>query len=66
MEWSTEEMKVLKILAYRQVKRFSHAKNKEAIRRCVEEGLEVSGPSTLEIPLAVHRLIIRGISHFTG
>jgi hypothetical protein len=53
-------------IAYRQIKRFSHAKNKEAVRRYVAERLVIAGPSALEVPLAVHELIIRGISHFAN
>jgi hypothetical protein len=66
MESNTGEVKGLKLLAYRQIKRFSHARNKEAIRRFVGEGVDLSGPSVLEIPLSVHHLINRGVSHFTG
>jgi hypothetical protein len=64
--WTTEEVQGLKMLAYRQIKRYSHAKNKEAIRQYIDEGLDLSGPSVLEIPLSLHQLISRGIFHFTG
>jgi hypothetical protein len=66
MEWNTEGVKGLKLLACRQIKRLSHARNKEAIHRFVEEGLDLGGPSVLEIPLSVHQLINRGVSYFTG
>jgi hypothetical protein len=56
----------LKSYAYRTMKYFSHCKNKEAIRGYVEERFDVTGPSILEIPLAVDQLIWRDISHFTG
>jgi hypothetical protein len=34
----------LRMFAYRQIKRFSHAKRKDAIRRYVDEGLMGTGP----------------------
>jgi hypothetical protein len=66
MKWNTEEVKGLKLLVCRQMKRFSQARNKEAILRFVEEGLDQSGPLILEIPLSMHQLINRGICHFIG
>jgi hypothetical protein len=59
MEW-------VRTYAFRQIKRFSHAKDKDAVLQYVGERLDVTGPSALEIPLAVYQLIARGISHFTN
>lgn len=52
--------------AYRQIRRFSHTKNKEGVRTYVDAHLNISGPSALDVPVAVHELIIRGIRHFTN
>jgi hypothetical protein len=56
----------LRTYAFRQFKRFSHAKDKDAILQYTRERLDVTGSSALEIPLAVHQLIVRGILHFTN
>jgi hypothetical protein len=52
--------------ACRQIRRFSHAKNKEAVSRYVDERLDIRGPSALDVPVAVHGLIARGISYFAN
>jgi hypothetical protein len=51
----------LKHYAISQMGNFSHARDGKAIREYVESHFDVSGPSTLEIPLGVHHLISRGI-----
>jgi hypothetical protein len=55
--WTIEAVEWLRIYAFRQIKRFSHAKDKDAILQYIAERLDVTGPSALEIPLAVHQLI---------
>jgi hypothetical protein len=64
--WTSEAVGWLRTYAFRQIKRFSHAKDKDAILQYIGERLDVIGLSALEIPLAVHQLIPRGISHFTN
>jgi hypothetical protein len=60
-----EEVEWLTKYAYTQIKRFSHTKDKNGLLRYVK-GLDVRGPSALDIPLSVHQFIARGISHFVG
>jgi hypothetical protein len=64
--WTGEAAEWLRIYALRQIKRFSHAKDRDAILQYIGERPDVIGPSALEIPLALHQLIARGISHFTN
>jgi hypothetical protein len=58
--WNGSEVRRLN-----KIKRFWHSRNKDAIRGYVDERLDVTGLLALDIPLAVHQLIARGISHFT-
>jgi hypothetical protein len=55
----------LKIYLIRPIKRFSHPADKDAIGWNVSEHFDPTGPSSLDIPLAVHLLISRGIDVFT-
>jgi hypothetical protein len=48
-----------------QIKRFSHSANKDAIDQHVGEHFDPAGPSALDILLAVHLLIWRGLELFT-
>jgi hypothetical protein len=57
-------VKSLKDCATRQIARFSHTKDKAAVLAYVDAGFNVIGPSALDIPLAVHQLISRVITHF--
>jgi hypothetical protein len=57
-------VKSLKDYAIRQIVRFSHTKNKAAVLAYVDAGFDVTSPSTLDIPLAVHQLISRAITYF--
>jgi hypothetical protein len=54
----------LKMYAIRQIKRFSHSADKDAIDQHVGEHFDPTGPSGLNIPLAMHLLISRGIEVF--
>jgi hypothetical protein len=56
----------LKWLACQQIKRFSHAKNGRAIAEYIAERMDVTGPSALDIPLSLHKLITDGIVYFTS
>jgi hypothetical protein len=47
-----------------QIKRFSHSADKDAIGESVNEHFDPRGPLALDIPLAVPRLISRGIGVF--
>jgi hypothetical protein len=58
------DVKSLKDYAIQQIARFSHTKDKAAMLTYVDPGLDVTGPSALDIPLAVHQLISRAITHF--
>jgi hypothetical protein len=49
----------------RQNKRFSHSADKDAIGQYVGERFDSTGPSALDVPLAVHLMILRGIEVFT-
>jgi hypothetical protein len=64
--WTSEAVEWLRTYAFRQIKRFSHTKDKDAILQYIGERLNVIAPSALEIPLAVDQLIVRGISDFTN
>jgi hypothetical protein len=64
--WTSKAVDWLRTHAFRQIKGFSHARDKDAILRYIGERLDMTGPSAFEIPLAVHQLIARGISHFTN
>jgi hypothetical protein len=55
-----------RMFSYRQIRRFSHAENKLAVLRYIEERLVVRGPPALEVPLAVYRLLACGISHLVN
>jgi hypothetical protein len=57
-------VKSLKDYAIRQITRFSHTKDKAAVLAYVDAGFDVTGPSVLDIPLAVHSLTSRAIAHF--
>jgi hypothetical protein len=56
----------LKQYAVRQICRFSHSRDKEAIAGYVNDTVDPTGPSALDIPLAVHAIIARGIEIFTA
>jgi hypothetical protein len=64
--WTSEAVEWLRPYAFLQIKSFSHAKDKGATLQYMGERLDVTGPSALEIPLAMHQLIARGILHFTN
>jgi hypothetical protein len=49
----------------RQIKRFLHSADKDAIGQYVAECFDPTSLSALDIPLAVHLLISRGIEVFT-
>jgi hypothetical protein len=57
------DMKSLKDYAIRQIARFSHTKDKAAVLAYVDARFDVTGLSALDIPLTVHRLIYRAITH---
>jgi hypothetical protein len=57
-------MKSLKDYAIQQIARFSHRNDKAAVLAYLDAGFNVTGPSALDIPLAVHQLISRAIAHF--
>jgi hypothetical protein len=59
-------VKSLKDYAIRQVARFSHTKDKAAVLAYVDAGSDVTGPSALDIPLAVHQVISRAITDFNN
>jgi hypothetical protein len=42
----------------------SLAKNGKVIVEYVSEGMDLTGPSSLDIPLFLHKLITDGIGHF--
>jgi hypothetical protein len=52
--------------ATRQIKLFSHSADKDAIGQHVGEHFDPTGRSVLDIPLAMHLLISRGIELFTA
>jgi hypothetical protein len=56
----------LKQYAVRQICRFSHSRDKEAIAGYVDDTFDPTGPSALDIPLAVHGMIARSIEIFTA
>jgi hypothetical protein len=58
------DVKSFKNCAIRQIARFSHRKGKAAMLAYVDAGFDVTGPSALDVPLAVHQLISRAITHF--
>jgi hypothetical protein len=58
------DVKSLKDYAIRQIARFSHTKDKAAVLAYVHAEFDVTGPLALDIPLAVHQLISRAITHF--
>jgi hypothetical protein len=63
--WDGEELGGLKSFACEQIKRFSGARNGKAVRAYVTgQHIDLSGPSALDIPLSLHRLITCGIMHF--
>jgi hypothetical protein len=63
-DWRQTDVKPLKDYAIRQIARCSHTKDKAAVLAYVDAGFDVTGPSALDIPLAVVQLISRGITHF--
>jgi hypothetical protein len=48
--WTIVAVEWLETYAFSQIKRFSHAKDKDAILQYIGERLDVTGPSALEIP----------------
>jgi hypothetical protein len=56
----------LKQYSMRQICRFSHSRDKKAIAGYVDDTFDPTGPSALDIPLAVHGMIARGIEIFTA
>jgi hypothetical protein len=57
---------VLKLFACQQIERFSQAKNGKVVAECVAERMDVTGPSALDIPLSLHKLMTDGIVYFTS
>jgi hypothetical protein len=57
-------VKSLKDYAIRHIARFSHTKDKVVVLADVDAGFDATGPSALDIPLGVHQLISRAITHF--
>jgi hypothetical protein len=57
-------VKPLKDYAIREIARFSHTKNNAAVLADVDAGFDVTDPSALDIPLTVHQLVARAITHF--
>jgi hypothetical protein len=58
------DVKSLKDYAIRQIAKFSHTKDKAAMLAYVHAGFDMTGPSIIHIPLAVHQLISRAATHF--
>jgi hypothetical protein len=58
------DLKSLKDYAIRQIARFSHTKDMAALLAYVDAGFNVTGPSALDVSLAVHQLISRAMTHF--
>jgi hypothetical protein len=58
------DVKSLKDYAIRQIARFSHTEDKAAVLAYLDTGFDVTGPSALDVPLAVHQLISRAMTHF--
>jgi hypothetical protein len=60
------EVPHLKQYAVRQICRFSHSRDKDAVAGYVDNASDATGPSALDIPLAVHGMIARGIEICTA
>jgi hypothetical protein len=58
------DVKSLRDYAIRQIAGFSHTKDQAAVLAYVNAGFDMTRPSARDIPLAVHQLISRAITHF--
>jgi hypothetical protein len=62
---STERVSRLKGYRVKQIMRYGHKKDTTAARQFVDAGFRPDGAPALDVSLAAHLLISRGIRHFT-